>query len=202
MDSSGARLRRLACATVGAAAGALTLVGGAWGHAVVSPPVAEAKTLQVFTLSVPTEKENAATTQIELTVPQGFAIDSFAPPPAPWKQRLQSTGTGENTVVQKVTWTGGHTPTGQDSVFQFNASTDASKTYKFTVRQTYSDGSIVDWTGPEGSDTPAPTIDAKSDLGGGGSGSSTLAIVALVVGAVGVVLGLVAMLSRGGRPLA
>jgi hypothetical protein len=58
----------------------------------------------------------------------------------------------------------------------------------------------VSWNGPESSDTPAPTIEAKSSLGGGGS--STLAIVALVVGAVGIVLGGVALVSKSGRQLA
>ena len=111
------RLPVLALATVGA----LVLVAGASAHAIVSPPVAKAKALQQFTLSVPTEKENATTTQIELTVPAGFAIDSFEPAPTGWKRQVQSTGSGEYAVVQKVTWTGGSVPTGEDSVFRFNA---------------------------------------------------------------------------------
>ena len=73
------------------------------------------------------------------------------------KQTVQSTGSGEDAVVQKVTWEGGNTPTDQDAVFRFNASTSSSKTYYFDVRQTYSDGSIVDWKDQsESSDTPAP----------------------------------------------
>jgi hypothetical protein len=87
-------------------------------------------------------------------------------------------------------------PTGEDSVFQFLASPDSSKTYTFKVRQTYSDGSVVDWSGPESSDTPAPVIEAKSSLGGGGS--STLAIVALVVAVIAAVLAVVALVMRGG----
>src|SRR5207237_1125881 len=83
-------------------------------------------------------------------------------------------------VIQKVTWTGGNVPTGEDAVFQFLASPSASKTYTFSVRQTYSNGKVVDWSGPESSDAPAPTIEAKGSLGGGGS---TLAIVALAVAA-------------------
>ena len=134
----------LALATVGA----LVLVAGASAHAIVSPPVAKAKALQQFTLSVPTEKENATTTGVELTVPAGFAIDSFEPAPTGWKRQVLATGSGESAVVQKVTWTGGSVPTGEDSVFRFNASTDATKTYTFDVRQTYSDGSVVDWNGP------------------------------------------------------
>jgi hypothetical protein len=97
-----------------------------------------------------------------------------------------------------VTWTGGKVPTEEDALFQFLASTNAAKTYTFQVRQTYSDGSVVDWTGPESSDTPAPTVESKDSLGGGG-GTSTIEIVALVLGAVGVVLGGIALLAGGGR---
>jgi Domain of unkown function (DUF1775) len=104
-------------------------------------------------------------------------------------------------VIQKVTWTGGRVPTEEDAVFQFLASPDSSKTYTFTVRQTYSDGSVVDWSGPESSDTPAPRVEAKSSLGGGSS--STLAIVALIVAIVAVVLSGLSLAMRGGtRPVA
>jgi uncharacterized protein YcnI len=185
-----------------ALAGLATLVvaAAASAHAIVSPAVALDKKLQQFTLSVPTEKEGLTTTEIELTVPSGFAIDSFEPAPAGWKQQVQSTGSGDSAIVQKVTWTGGHVPTDEDAVFRFNASTSGAKTYTFDVRQTYSDGSVVDWTGPESSDTPAPAIEAVSSLGGGGS--STLAIVALAVGILALLVGIVALATRGGRSLA
>ena len=179
MNPTGVRARALAGAA--AAAVGLTVASSAWAHAEISPPVTKSKTLQLFTLAVPTEKEGATTTKIELTPPSGFGIDSFSPATG-WKRQLQQTGSGENAVIQKVTWSGGSVPTGEDSVFQFLASTNSSKTYTFAVRQTYSDGSVVDWSGPESSDTPAPTVDAKSSFGGGGS--STLAIVALVVAAL------------------
>lgn len=178
---------------------ALVYTASASAHAIVSPAVALDKKLQVFTLSVPTEKEGKTTTTIELTVPSGFSIDSFAPTTAGWKQQVQSTGSGDSAVVQKVTWTGGNVPTGEDSVFSFNASTSGAKTYTFDVRQTYSDGSVVDWSGPESSDTPAPTIKALSSIGGGGT--SALSIVALIVAALGLIVGIVALASRGGRSL-
>jgi len=181
------------------AAGALVVAGSAAAHAELSPPLVLAGAAQVFTLAVPTEKEGAATTGIELTLPSGFSIDSFVPAPG-WKRAVHQTGAGEEAVIQKVTWRGGGVPTGEDAAFSFLARTDSSKTYRFQVRQTYSDGSVVDWAGPESSDTPAPTIEAKSSLGGGGS--STLAIVALVVGAFALVVGGAALLSRpGGRTL-
>lgn len=194
--------RRRVRAAIGGVAvvAALAAATSAWAHAEVSPSVVLAKSSQVFTLAVPTEKEGLTTTTIEMTPPSGFGIDSFAPAPG-WKRDVQSTGSGEQAQVQKVTWSGGHVPTDEDAIFQFIGTPSSAKTFTFTVRQTYSDGSIADWSGPESSDTPAPTLDAKSSLGGGGS--STLAIVALVVGGVGVVLGTLALVTRGGsRPLA
>jgi uncharacterized protein YcnI len=177
---------------------ALVLAGSAFGHATVSPVVSKSKTLQLFTLAVPTEKEGVTTVKIELTPPSGFSIDSFAPAPG-WKRAEQTSGSGEETTVNKVTWTGGRVPTGEDSVFQFLADPSSSKSYTFKVRQTYSDGSLVDWTGPESSDTPAPVIEAKSSVGGGSS--ATLAVIALVVGGVAILVAVVALLG-GRRPLA
>ena len=192
------RVRRVPVAVLAAVA-VLVPAAPAFGHAVVSPPVVESGALQVFTLSVPTEREERTTTEIELTVPKGFAIDSFAPARG-WKRKVASTGSGETAVVNTVTWTGGSVPTGEDAVFSFNATASTSQTYTFKVRQTYDDEAVVDWTGDEGSDTPAPRLEAKASLGGGGS--STIAIVALLAGTLGILFGLLAILSvRGDRPL-
>ena len=193
------RTFRVSITSLVALSATLVLAQVASAHAHVSPPIVVAKQSQVFTLAVPTEKEGATTTQIVLTPPQGFNIDSFVPSPG-WKRTVQQTGSGENTTIQKITYSGGSVPTDEDSTFSFLASTSGSKTYTFDVQQTYSDGTVVDWSGPESSDTPAPTIEAKASLGGGGS--SMLALIALIVGAVGVLLGLVALLSGGKRAVA
>jgi uncharacterized protein YcnI len=182
-----------------AAMSALAVAAEASAHAHVSPPVVLAKTGQVFTLAVPTEKEGATTTTIELTPPSGFAIDSFVPSPG-WKRAVQSTGSGDSAVVTKVTWSGGAVPTGEDAAFSFLAQTTGTGSYTFGVRQTYSDGTVVDWSGPEASDTPAPVIEAKSSLGGGGS--STLAIVGLALGVLALLIAVAALAARGGRPVA
>ena len=104
--------------------------------------------LQLYSLAVPTEKSGLTTTKIVMTVPNGFGIDSFVPPPAGWHQQVQQTGSGDSAVITKVTWTGGNTPTGEDSLFQFLAQPASATTYTFQVEQTYSDGSIVNWAGP------------------------------------------------------
>jgi len=175
---------------VGCAAGvALVVAATASAHAKVSPTVVQAKDSQVFTLAVPTEK-SGTTTKVEIVLPVGFAIDSFFPSPG-WKRQTSQTTAGD---VTSVTWTGGSVPTGEDAAFSFLASTDAAKTYTFGVKQTYSDGSVVDWAGPESSDAPAPTIDAKSSLSGGGS--STLGVIALVVAAVALIVAVAGLLAR------
>lgn len=189
------RLLVVACA----ATVALVVAASASAHARVSPSVSLANELQLYSLAIPTEKEDASTTKIVLTLPQGFSIDSFVPSPG-WTRDVQATGSGEDAVVTKVTWTGGNVPTEEDSFFQFLAEADAPGTYTFQVQQTYSDGSIVDWHGPESSEAPAPTIDVVSSVGGN-SGTSTLTIVALVLGALGALLGGIALFSRGGRSL-
>ncbi len=188
--------RRLLLALASVAAFALVGAGAASAHARLSPPVSDANTLQLYSLAVPTEKAPpATTTKIVLTVPAGFSIDSFVPNPG-WHRVLQQTGSGDSAVIQQVTWTGGHVPTGEDSLFQFLGEPAKPGTYTFQVEQTYSDNEIVNWSDPESGADPAPTIEAKSSLGGGGS--SLLTIVALVVGAVGILLGATALIAGGG----
>src|SRR4029078_6340036 len=167
--------------------GALIVAASAAAHAEISPAVALTKHGQVFALAVPTEK-SAATTKVELTLPDGFSIDSFAPSPG-WERTATKTD---------VAWSGGSVPQDEDAFFQFLASADSSKTYSFKVRQTYSDGSVVDWSGSEPSDTPAPQVEFKSSLGGGSS-SSTLAIIALIVGVVALVVAFITLFTGGGR---
>ena len=171
------------------------------GHARVSPAVSVAGQLQLYSLAVPTEKSGLTTKTIVLTVPAGFAIDSFVPPPPGWHMSETQTGSGESAVITKVTWTGGATPTGEDSLFQFLAQPAAATTYTFKVLQTYSDGSIVDWSGSESSDAPAPAIEVSSSIGGG-NGVSVLSIVALIVGVLGLLAGGLALASGSkGRTL-
>lgn len=185
-------------------AGALALIvpAVAAAHARVSPAVSVSGKLQLYSLAVPTEKSGLTTSQIVMTVPSGFGIDSFAPPPSGWKMQVAQTGSGNGATITKVTWTGGHTPTGEDSLFQFLAQPASAHSYTLPVQQTYSDGSIVNWSGPESAAAPAPTIDVVSSLGG--SGVSTLTIIALVIGVLGLLAGGFALVSGGSqhRPLA
>src|SRR5919204_871440 len=100
------RMKRHLVVCALASGAALVAATGAWAHAEVTPAVVVSKHAQEFGLLVPTEKENATTTSVELTVPSGFAIDSFVPSPG-WKRTEQTKGAS----VQKVTWSGGKVPT-------------------------------------------------------------------------------------------
>jgi uncharacterized protein YcnI len=188
---------RSAVALTGAVIGILIASTAALAHARISPAVSLTNKLQLYSLAVPTEKSGLATTKVVMTVPSGFGIDSFVPPPPGWRMTTRSTGTGDAAVVQRVTWTGGHTPTGEDSLFQFLAQPAASRTYTFQVQQTYSDGSIVNWTGPESAAAPAPDIQAVSSMSGGGT--PVLTIVALVIGVLGLAAAGFALLGGGDR---
>jgi uncharacterized protein YcnI len=178
-----------------AVAAVFVFAPAAFAHARVSPAVSLSGKLQLYSLAVPTEKTGLTTTKIVLTVPKGFGIDSFVPAPG-WTQSLQTIGSGDSAVVQTVTWEGGHVPTGEDSLFQFLAQPASTGTYTFHVEQTYSDGSIVDWSGSESSEDPAPTIQAVSSIGGGSA--STFGIVGIALGAVALIVAGTGLFLRGG----
>jgi uncharacterized protein YcnI len=191
---------RVALGALAVTAVALVAPAVASAHARVSPAVSLANKLQLYSLAVPTEKSGLTTASVVMTVPAGFGIDSFVPPPAGWHMHVAQSGSGDSAVFTKVSWTGGHTPTGDDSLFQFLAQPSSSKTYTFQVQQTYSDGSIVNWDGSESSDAPAPTIEAASSLGGGGV--SLVSILALILGALALLAGGFALMGgSGGRSL-
>jgi uncharacterized protein YcnI len=179
-----------------ALAAALVVCSVASAHAHVSPPIALPDG-QVYTVVVPTEKDDATTTAVELTPPDGFSIGSFEDAPG-WTRKVETSGSGEDAVVEKVTWSGGEVEEGAAASFRFFGRPEEAKTYSFAVRQTYSDGEVVDWSGPESSDTPSPVVEITDSLGEGG-GSSTLAIVALVVAGIALVVAGASFLTRSGK---
>ena len=176
------------------AAGALALPGTAFGHASVSPPTVVKQQGQLFTVAVPGEEENDTTVKVEVDFPAGFGVDSFEAEPG-WTRQVKATGSGEEADIQSATWTGGSVPTGEDAVFRFVAEPSNSGDYKFVVKQTYGSGKVVEWSGAESSDTPAPIVHVLDSVGGGG-GSDTLAIIGIVLGGVALIVGLVALLGR------
>jgi uncharacterized protein YcnI len=195
-------LRRAAClalVAVAACCAALANAAAASAHASISPVVASAGELQQFTLSVPTEKQDARTTSVELEVPSGFSIDSYEAAPG-WKRTVQTRSSSGESVAQRVSWSGGSVPTDEDAVFRFQASASRTGTYVFHVRQTYADGSVVEWAGPAKSDAPAPRVQLVASLGSGKGGNDTLALVAVILAALALALAAVSLIAAD-RPL-
>jgi uncharacterized protein YcnI len=194
-------MRNRAFALLAATLAALAVASAASAHAKLDPPVGVANATQLYTVMVPTEKASA-TTKVELTPPADFTIWSVAAQPG-WKSAVQTEGSGESERVTKVTWSGGSVPEGESALLQFTGMPRKSGSFTFEVRQTYADGSVVDWNGPESSDSPAPVVKAETSLGGGGGGSSTLSIVAVILGGIALLVALAGLATgRGGRALA
>lgn len=167
-------------------------------HAHVSPSVVQ-KGSDNFTLVVPSEGGN--TVSVQLTVPDGIQIGSFEAIPGV-KRRVVATGSGDEAVVSQVTWTGLKVPDGEAAYLRFQGSTKAAGDLALKVKQTYADGKIADWSGPESADEPAPTLKVVDELGGGdGGGSSTTGTIGLIVGIIALLVGLAAFARRGGRSL-
>src|SRR5688572_8296942 len=95
-------MRRLPVAVAMLGTLALLATASAFAHARVLPDKALAGG-QLYALSVPNEIDNASTTKVVLTVPEGFSIGLIAVTPG-WTHRLDSTGSGEETRVSSVTW--------------------------------------------------------------------------------------------------
>jgi uncharacterized protein YcnI len=192
--------RTLACralARAGVLVVALALAPSAFAHAELFPKVIPSGDGYLLSLAVPNEKPNASTTEIQLAIPSGFDLESVASVPG-WTATVggQHVVNGQKAGGDSVTWKGKLGGSAL-AVLPFTGVPKTTGQYVFTVRQTYSDGSVVQWSGSEASDTPAARIEATSGtVSGSGSGSTkTIAIIALVVGALGLAVGGAGLLS-------
>jgi periplasmic copper chaperone A len=209
------------------AAGALALPAAAGAHVTVQPTTAPAGGFARLDVRVPNERDDADTTKVQLQLPPGFAEASYEPVPG-WTVKVDKTklahpiktDDGEVTEqVSEITWTGhgtlGKIPPGafRDFGLSVQVPGKAGDALTFKALQTYSDGQVVRWIGPEGSDNPAPTVSVVAARAGtaapastpapasSGGGSDTLSIVAIVLGALGLLAGGAALAStrRGAR---
>ena len=126
-----------------------------------------------------------------------------------WKVKLAKKG-GE---VSRLTFSGGEIAPGEFQDFGLSLKMpegEPGETLTFKALQTYDDGEVVRWIGPEDSDDPAPTVMLAAGEGGahaapaaaaapGEDGGDGLAVAALVVGAVALIAALVAVMRR--RPV-
>ena len=169
------------------ATAALALAAVASAHAHVSPPIVVKGESQVFTLAVPTEKEDATTTKVELTPPDGFSIDSFIAAPG-WKRDVAADrlGRGRRDHEGDVGRRQGADRRGTRLLSSSAAPTRRRRTRSACGRRTPTARSS---TGPGRELRHSGADDRGEGLARRRRRLVTLAIVALVVGVLGVVLG-------------
>ncbi|MDI3256466.1 MAG: YcnI family protein [Kyrpidia sp.] len=146
-------LRRMRPWTAAAAAALVTAVAGvASAHVTVWPQQSSPGAFEKYTVRVPTEKA-VPTVKIALNVPDGVAVEDLQPVPG-WSHQMQKTNGRVTTLVWQATGPG--IQPGEFQEFSFtakNPSQPADLSWK--AYQYYQDGSVVEWTGPKGTQTPA-----------------------------------------------
>jgi uncharacterized protein YcnI len=122
----------------------------AFAHAVVYPKKSATGAYERYVLRVPNEK-TVATTRVEIHFPDGVRITAFEDVPG-WQ--LQVLTDSAKRIVGAV-WTGALAP--QRFVeFPFMAANPKTATQLiWPAYQTYAGNEVVDWTGEQGSKTPA-----------------------------------------------
>jgi uncharacterized protein YcnI len=178
---------RRAMSLVGSIAVFLLLAGPAAAHVTIQPTEAPTGEFFRFVVRVPTEREDAATTKIEVQFPETLFFASFQPMEG-WERSVEMVtldepvevfGEPQDTVVGTVTWeaTGAGVGPGEFQEFGFSALVpDEPGQLLFPSIQTYDSGEVVRWIGPPESDEPAPIVEVI-DLGGG-EGQGELAVLA------------------------
>ncbi|WP_238594630.1 YcnI family copper-binding membrane protein [Caenibacillus caldisaponilyticus] len=134
-------------------AAAFLFAGVASAHVTVSPNQVPADSYQKFTVKVPTEK-NVPTVKVKVEIPKDVDIASFEPVPG-WKYQVEKDANGK---ITSVTWTAEGQGLLPEQFGEFNMMGKVAanaKSLAWKAYQTYKDGSVVKWIGPEGSDYPA-----------------------------------------------
>jgi periplasmic copper chaperone A len=212
-----------------AAAGALALPSAASAHVTLQPSSATAGGFTRLDVRVPNERDDSATTKVDVQLPAGFAFVSYEPRTG-WgvtvrREKLDEPieteeGFEIDEAVSRITWTGdgrqGKVAPGEFVDFGLSLRMPDGKPgdkLTFKALQTYDDGQIVRWIGPEDAEEPAPTVTLTEPAEGGGHGAPGTAttsaaaapaavedeggegvgVTALIVGGLGLVAGLAAL---------
>jgi uncharacterized protein YcnI len=213
------RLRWFIGCVAGMATLALPAVAGA--HVTLQPDKADAEAFVVENVRVPNEQDDASTNKVSVQFPDGFAEVSFQPV-AGWRVAVKRTklakpittdeGDKLTEQVSQVTWSGGKIGPGEFQDFPVSLQMPAKpQTLTFKTTQTYDNGDVTRWIGPPDGEEPAPQVKvaaaaagdsaaatpaASTSKSGEDEDSDALTIVALVVGGLGLIAGLAALVTR------
>jgi uncharacterized protein YcnI len=171
----------LARPLLGTLALSAVLAGSVLAHAVVYPGEAPTRAYQKYVLRVPNEL-GSPTTRVQLVFPDGVRVISFDEV-AGWT--LETTIVDGGATFTGATWTG-TLPAGRFVEFAFiGVNPSEPTTLRWDAVQTYADGTVVEWTGPPDSATPASVTSVVGPAAavGSGEGDGSRAMM-LAIGAV------------------
>jgi periplasmic copper chaperone A len=193
-------------------------------HVTLQPEEAPAGGFTRLDVRVPTERDNASTTKVDVQFPPGFLFVSTEPVPG-WNSEItmrkldrpvEQFGEQITEEVDRVTFTADGEGIGpgqfQDFGLSLGVPDKAGSTLTFKAVQTYSSGEVVRWIGPPDAEEPAPQVKLTAAEEEGGAAqpaaqqpqapaaeeddeSNTLSIIALIVGGLGLLAGLAALLT-------
>jgi periplasmic copper chaperone A len=162
---------------------ALALPAAASAHVTLQPDTAPADGFTRLDVRVPNERDDAATVKVDVQLPPGFAFVSYEPRPG-WKvavkrekaeQPIEVEGGFEvDEEIRQITWSGGRIGPGEFVDFGLSLRMpkgEAGDKLTFKALQTYEDGEVVRWIGPEDADEPAPIVTLTAAASGGGHGA-------------------------------
>lgn len=145
----------------------LTTVGVAYAHVRVSPEEVPAGSYEKLTVSVPTERD-VPTTEVRLEVPEGFEVLGVQPEPG-WDYDFEE----DAGTITAITWSGGEIAPREFQEFRFQTRTpEEGGQFAWNAFQTYEDGEVVEWSGPEGSEQEASFV-TVAEGGEGGNDTAT-----------------------------
>ena len=162
---------------------ALVLAPAAAAHVTVQPEQAPAGGFTRLDVRVPTERDNASTTKVEVQFPPGFLSVSTEPVPG-WnaeitKRKLdkpvEQFGERVTEEVGRVTFTADSESSAigpgqfQDFGLSVGVPDKPNSTLRFPAVQTYSNGEVVRWIGPPDSEEPAPQVELTAAEAEGGA---------------------------------
>ncbi|GGJ04351.1 YcnI family copper-binding membrane protein [Paenibacillus hunanensis] len=150
--------------------GMIVFTGVASAHVTVKPAESMTGAWETYTIKVPSEKD-IPTIKVTLKVPENLSFKQYQPVPG-WKVTTEKNDAGE---VSTVTWEAesGGIEAGQFQQFVFvGQNPDKDSDLVWDAFQYYSDGSIVQWTGDKGSDSPH-SITVVSKDGATGAAATT-----------------------------
>lgn len=139
----------------------LSLQGVASAHVTIYPKQFTVGSYENFVLRVPSEKE-IPTTKVRVEIPASFTVSRVKPQPG-WTYTFTKDASGKVTAIE---WSGGEILATEYMEFGMSgkAPSEPGKV-AWKAYQTYSDGSVVEWTGPSDAQTPASVVEVVAGTG-------------------------------------